>query len=175
METILEILKYILPALIVLACSYFMLKKMLDSQYQLQALELNARYSKDAVALKLQAYERLLLFLDRITISTLIGRLRTGSMLNNELKAIIMISIQKEYEHNIAQQLYTSPKLWDIISLAKNDMISFVELHGNSLNPEANAQELSRLLLNEYNKLKTRPVQIAIQAVKEEAKIILNV
>lgn len=175
MESFLEILKYIIPALIVLACSSFLLKRMLDSQYQLKALDLKSRYSKDAIALKLQAYERLLLFLDRIQVPNLIARLRTSAMRNDELKNVMMISVQKEYEHNIAQQLYTSPKLWEIIQLAKNDMIAFIELQADSLNPAGNSQELANQILGEYSQLKTKPIQLAIQAVKEEAKIILNV
>ncbi|MGA0233149.1 MAG: hypothetical protein ACO3MB_09800, partial [Saprospiraceae bacterium] len=64
---------------------------------------------------------------------------------------------------------------WEIIQLAKNDMIAFIELQADSLNPAGNSQELANQILGEYSQLKTKPIQLAIQAVKEEAKIILNV
>ena len=62
MEIFLEILKFTIPGLIVFAATYFILKQYISSQYDLKALELRSKYSKDAIPLKLQAYERLLLF-----------------------------------------------------------------------------------------------------------------
>ena len=175
MEVILEILKYTIPALIVFLSSYFIHRQYLNNQYHLQSLELKARYSKEAIPLKLQAYERLILFCDRISIPSLIMRLKTQEMRSVELKDVMMIATQKEFEHNIAQQLYTSKKLWEIISLAKNDIINFVEVHAKQCSSDASANELAQILLREYNQLKSKPAELAIQAIKEEAKIILNV
>ena len=114
-ESFFEILKYTIPALIVFATSYFLLKQYLGSEYELKALELKSKYSKDAIPLKLQAYERLLLFCERISIPNLLLRLKTKNMNANDLKNVMVISVQKEFEHNMAQQLYASQKLWDII------------------------------------------------------------
>ena len=126
METVLEIIKYTLPSLIVFATSYYLLRQYLNNQYNMKALEMRSKYSQDAIPLKLQAYERLLLFCERINLHNLILRLKTSNMTNLELKNAMIISIQKEYEHNMAQQLYASQKLWDIITLAKNDTISII-------------------------------------------------
>ncbi len=174
MEALLEILKYILPALIVFATSYYILKKLVDNQYHLQVLEFKNKYSKEAIPLKLQSYERLILFCDRISIPNLIMRLKTKEMKNIELKNVMMISVQKEFEHNIAQQLYTSTKLWEIISLAKTDVMSFIELHSNNIDPDALSIDLANKLLTEHHKLKKDPIDLAILAIREEAKIILN-
>lgn len=175
MEIFLEIVKYTLPAIIVFLSSYLILKKYLDAQLDLKSIELRARYSKDAIPLKLQAYERLLLFCERISIPNLIMRLKTNTMRVEDLQRAMMISIQKEYEHNMAQQLYASPKLWDIISLVKNDMISMVDGAAKSLAPQESAKMLSDALFDQLNKLDRSPVDVAITAIKEEAKIILDV
>lgn len=175
MESILEILKYTIPGLIVFASTYYILRQYLNNQYQLKALELKSNYSLEAIPLKLQAYERLLLFCERISIPNLIMRLKTRDMTVIELKNSMVISIQKEYEHNMAQQLYASHKLWDIITLAKNDIISFVSDQASSLSSDDNADALASKLLSSLNQLNTQPQDIAINAIKEEAKIILNV
>ncbi len=175
MEIFFEILKYTLPALIVMATAYYILKKLVDNQYHMQALELKSKYAKDAIPLKLQAYERLILFCDRMDVRQLIMRLKTSEMRSIELKNVMMISIQKEYEHNIAQQLYTSAQLWQIITLAKNDMISFIENNAKSVDMDSPSNNLADHLLKQYVALEKNPVQIAVEAIKEEAKIILNV
>ena len=175
MEVFLEILKYTLPGLLVFLASYFILRKLVDSRYHLQALELKAKYSKDAIPLKLQAYERLILFCDRIDVPNLIMRLNSRDMSSAGLKSAMMISVQKEYEHNIAQQLYISNKLWQIISLAKNDVISFIEMNTQGFAADDRSEELARKLLNEYGKLERSPINIAISAIKEESKYLLDV
>ena len=101
MTTILEILKYTLPSLVVFATSYYLLKQYISGQYELRALEVKASYSKQAIPLKLQAYERLLLFCDRISLPSLLLRLRDQNMTAGQLKNAMIISVQKEYEHNI--------------------------------------------------------------------------
>ena len=175
MDTVFEVIKYILPAIIVFVTAYFLIKKLVDSQYHLKALELKSKYSKEAIPLKLQAYERLILFCDRIDIPSLILRLKTPKMTSIELKNTMIISVQKEFEHNIAQQLYTSNQLWHIIQLAKNDVIAFIETHSFGISPESPANTLAQHLLEEAGKQKKGPVKIALDAIKEEAKIILNV
>lgn len=174
-ETILEILKFTIPGLIVFATAYYLQKQYNDSLYQRQALESRKKYSQDAIPLKLQAYERLLLFTNRIHIPDLILRLKTRDMTTDELKNAMVISVQKEYEHNLAQQLYTSQKLWEIITLAKNDTISYIFDAAKGLSETSNAQELSNALMQKLNSVSKSPLDVASQAIKEEAKIILSV
>jgi len=174
-ESFFEILKYTIPALIVFATSYFLLKQYLTNQYDLRALEVKSKYSKDAIPLKLQAYERLLLFCERISIPNLLLRLKTRDMSVTELKNAMVISVQKEFEHNMAQQLYTSQKLWDILSLAKNDIISMVTNEANKHNGNENAEALAKGLMTQLSTMNKSPLNIAIQGIKEEAKIILKV
>ncbi|NNE25478.1 MAG: hypothetical protein HKN09_01425 [Saprospiraceae bacterium] len=175
MEVILEILKYTIPGLIVFAACYFILRQYLNNQYNLKALEVRGKYAQDAIPLKLQAYERLLLLCERISIPNLIMRLRMNDMTVDALKNAMMISVQKEYEHNIAQQLYTSKKLWDIIKLTKNDIMAIINQHGNSMSPQADSSQLMDALFDYLSAGSNNPVDIAIKAIKEEAKIILDV
>ncbi len=175
MATFLEILKYIIPSLVVFATCYFLIKQFFNKEYALKALELKGKYSKDAIPLKLQAYERLLLFCDRISIPNLLLRLKTRNMTVDDLKAAMMISVQKEFEHNMAQQLYVSNKLWEILHLAKNDTISLITSSAEGLSNQENAESLANKLMQKYSSMQKNPIQIATTAIKEEAKIILDV
>ncbi len=174
-EIILEVLKYTIPALVVFLSVYFILKQYLASQYELKALELRNKYSKNAIPLKLQAYERLLLFCERISIPNLIMRLKTRNMTAEALQNAMMISVQKEYEHNMAQQLYASQQLWDIISLAKNDILSIINNQSSKVSSQESANVLTDSLFAQLKQMKSSPLDLAIQAIKEETKIILDV
>lgn len=174
-EIILEVLKYTIPALVVFLACYFILRQYLNNQYSMKALEARSKYSKDAIPLKLQAYERLLLFCERISIPNLVMRLNSKNMTADTLKHAMMISVQKEYEHNIAQQLYTSQQLWDIIKLVKNEMVSIIGKTGETVSPNESSDMLAEALFRYMNENEKNPVNLAIQAVKEEAKIILDV
>ncbi len=172
---LLEILKYTLPSLIVFTTSYYILKQYIDSQYNMKAMELKSRYRKDAIPLKLAAYERLLLLCDRIHLPNLILRLKVKDMSAADLKTAMIISIQQEYEHNLAQQLYTSQQLWDIITLTKNDLMSIVNNAAEKLGSNLSADELAHAVISEYATMEKNPINFSITAIKEEAKIILNV
>ena len=93
----------------------------------------------------------------------------------DQLKNTMIISVQKEYEHNMAQQLYTSHKLWEILTLVKNDIIAIISDSANSLGAHASAQDLSVALMNKLQSHTKSPEHVGIQAIKEEAKIILDV
>ena len=174
MNSFLEILAYTVPAIVVFATAYYLLKKLMETQLQEKQLELNKDLISSKLPLKLQAYERLLLFCERIKPSNLVLRLRTPNMTNDELQKSLLIAVQKEYEHNLAQQLYTSKNLWNIITLAKDEVLNQVTGALNGLAPEGNASELSNKISAIENSDPKHPVKLAIHAIKEEAKIILG-
>lgn len=174
MTTVLEILKYVLPSLIVFGTAYLLIKKFLDAQYHIKALELKASYSKDAIPLKLQAYERLILLCERVRVPQLLMRLKDREMTAKDLKNAMVISVQKEFEHNMAQQLYCSGKLWDIITLAKNDTITLITNTYDENKHANDPSEFANLLIQKLRQMPKSAIGLAIQAVKEEAKIILD-
>ncbi len=174
MSIFLEIIKLTVPSLIVFATAYFVLRQYLQAQYQKDAMQLRNKLSKEAIPLKLKAYERLLLFCSRIDIHNLILRLKTRDMNVEQLTNAMVVSVQKEYEHNLAQQLYTSNKLWEIITLSKNDVIALIFEAAKLLPQKANANELSQALMQKINS-NANPLKVAEKAIKEEAKLILDV
>lgn len=121
-QTVLEILKYIVPTVIV----YFLMRQFLQQQLQLTAIDKKSEIKKETLGIRFQAYERLILFSERIKLSDLVMRLMTEEMTSKALKNAILISVQKEFEHNITQQLYVSGQLWSMIQLYKDNVISVV-------------------------------------------------
>lgn len=170
---LLEIVKISVPALIVFFTVYKIMGKFLDRQYQTRLLDTKDKNAATTLPLRLTAYERLSLFCERISIPALLLRLRTKDMDAAALQYAMMIAIQKEFEHNITQQVYVSNKLWEIIKYTKDDTINTINLIADTVDPKAEAKELSTALLNVLDEKKVMTYDKALEAIKKEAGILM--
>lgn len=169
----LEILKFTIPALIVFFTAYFMLRQLLKNQYLTQRLEFKKDQLHVTLPLRLQAYERLTLFCERSNLENVILRVRSDKMSATELHYSILIAMQKEYEHNVAQQVYVSPQLWEIIVLAKNTTLGVVTKVANEMPDGSDGLALSSALFKSLSELPTKPFDQALLAIKREASELM--
>ncbi len=170
---ILELLKIILPALIVFATVYFMLRQYFGNQLINKQLEIQQSQSGQILPIKLQAYERLILFCDRISPQALVYRLKQNGMTVGGLRTALLIAIQQEYEHNMAQQIYVSDKLWEIIVLAKNEVQNLVVKAADGLDMDAPCSVLNDNIVKVLGAVHFEPNEKAKSAIKQEVKLIL--
>ena len=173
LAVILEILKYVLPAFIMFLTVYYMMKHYLDGQYKIKMLDLKQKQQQTTLPLRLQAYERLSLFCERISIPGLILRLRTEDMTTNDLRIALMVAVQHEFEHNITQQVYVSEKLWQIIKVAKDDVVNVINHVAKEMDPNSDSKAFSRALFNLMDQRGGMPIDKAIIAIKKEAGLLL--
>lgn len=169
---ILEIVKYAVPALVVFATVYYILKQFMVNQSHMMALENRNKRTDQMVALKLKAYERLMMFCERISIPNLIYRLKANSMDARMLENALLIGIQQEMEHNLSQQIYVSDQLWQILQLAKDDVISYIVQQGSTMNPKSTGNDLSNALLSNLPGPKDNPISKAKHAVRTETGLL---
>ncbi len=170
---ILELVKLTVPALIVFLTAYYILKTYLENQYRLQAAELRKGQLEMTLPLKLQAYERLSMLCERISIPNLLLRIRKEGMTAGELRVALLLAIQQEYEHNITQQVYVSEQLWEIIKMARDEAVNMVSLVAEKAGPRADGKELAQALFNMVNQREITAVEKALLAIKKEAAIVL--
>ena len=170
METFLEILKYILPSFIVFGATYFVMQKFLDAEHRKQLLLLRQSNQKVTTPLRLQAYERLLLFLERIAMDKLVLRVNRPGMSAKILQAELIRTIQEEFDHNLTQQLYTSNSAWDTLKKAKDESMKIVNVAGTQLKPGATGPELGQKIFEIMMKLETSPAQLAILILKKDIR-----
>ena len=173
METALEILKYILPALIVFATVYFLMKKFLDTQYHTQVLKFKQDQMKNTLPVKLQAYERMAMFCERISLDNLSYRLSSHNIDAKSMSNAMLIAIQQEYEHNMSQQVYISEKLWEIITMAKNQMQNIISTAADDPTIGNSPAALVQKAVEIQNSMGGSPVNTAKKAIKKEIEIIL--
>ena len=169
MELFFEILKYTIPGLVVFATAYFILKMLLEERQRIDRAILRNDAQKITLPLRLQAYERLTLLCDRAGVLNTMFRVRTPGMKVRDLRTMLMLAISQEFDHNTSQQLYVSDTLWKIIQFAKNDTLTLVTTAGDELNPDADAELLFNVLVDELEKQNPPTLEKALMAIRTEA------
>ncbi len=170
-EKLIEALLYALPALVsgVIAVYYF--KEYTKSDNGLEKFKLLKEGKKQITKLKLQAYERLTLFLERIALNKLVTRILPAND-NKQAYAMSLIhTVESEFEHNITQQIYVSEELWNIILTAKNRTIQIIRELAEK--PEIkDAQQLREAIIN-YVIENQNPSSMALSILKAEVNEIM--
>lgn len=169
MDTLLVILQSTVPALVVFATVYYLFRGFMRHQWNMAQLDRQKENRDTIFPLKLQAYERLALFCERIRLDNLLYRINNPEMSGQELQQTLMIAIQQEYDHNLTQQIYVSDNLWQIITLCKNQYQALISEIQGQTNAEWIQSAYGRLA-----ELKSSPIDIARQAIKQEADVLLS-
>ncbi|MEZ4985765.1 MAG: hypothetical protein R2795_12155 [Saprospiraceae bacterium] len=123
-----EILQLAIPALIVGLTAYYLVKEMLEKQLALQAQKIQQERQSAVTPLRMQAYERLSILVERLSLPGLLMRNTSENMQANTLKIALLIAIQQEFDHNTSQQIYVSDNLWKIIQATRDDLIEFIDI-----------------------------------------------
>lgn len=170
---VLEILKYTIPSLITFLTAFTLIKLFIDGERGKKDLELRAAHYKDSLPLRLQAYERLTLFLERITPTNIIARVNKPGMSARDLQLSLISNIRLEFEHNLSQQIYVSSPVWLMIVQVKEEIISIVNRVAANLPEAATGKDLSRAIIEYFiNNEQVMPTQKALDTIKSEVKQI---
>lgn len=170
METFLDILKYVLPSVITFLTAYFLVKKFLERDYNEKLTTMKSENQKMITPLRLQAYERLILLMERTNLSDLITRTHKSEMSARMLHNELLKTIRNEFDHNIAQQLYVTNKSWDSLKTAKEETIKTINIAASHVSDTAPAMELVNVLFDIITKVERLPTEIATDILKMEAR-----
>jgi hypothetical protein len=127
---------------------------------------------KIILPLRLQAYERIILFLERISPNNLIMRMNKPEMSSVQLQAALVKVIREEFEYNLSQQLYISSKAWEMVKNAKEETIKLINVASGKLPDTASSGELVKIILDLSLETERLPVNIAIDEIKREIQKI---
>lgn len=163
---IIEILAYTLPSLITGGVAYFLFDSYFKDQQNTRRWLLQKDNRKDTLPLRLQAYERMTLFLERINPSQLLVRITPISEDKIDYQNYVIAQIEQEYEHNLAQQTYVSKECWSIITTSKNATIQMILLATKN-EKITDANQLRELILNDLLS-KPSPSSTALAFLKNE-------
>jgi hypothetical protein len=165
---LLEIATYTLPAIITGGVAFGLLHKFFKNEENKRKFELLRENQRLGLPIRLQAYERIVLFLERVNPINLMMRVEPNSLDAQNYATLLIHTIQTEYEHNIAQQIYFTHESWEIILKAKNSIIT--QIRRFSIEGEVKSgEELRTKLLQELTQTESASA-VAISFIKEELK-----
>ena len=165
---IVDFLFYLAPSLLVAGTAWWLIRSFIRRESALRILEQKSRRESDLLPLRLQAYERMILYLERISTAALLEREYDDSLTVAEFRFKLVSAIRNEFEHNLAQQIYVSAPLWEVIRTAKEEMVGLVLKSSSSLDPALPSAALSKGLLGFVLESKENPTQRAINILKSE-------
>ena len=170
MEYITYISLTLISATAVFAASYYVLKTYLENEQKKELLKINSTSKKTVLPLRLQAYERMTIYLERIQPGTLINRCRKDGMTAADLHLSLLSTIRTEYDHNTAQQIYINEKTWEVIKVSKEETIAIINNAAAGIPPKADGKDLSKSVLEQLMKFKERnlPTNKALRALKAD-------
>lgn len=168
MEELADILKITIPALIVFFTAWILLRNMIKNDQDKRKQELILQNSRTVTPIKLQAYERIVLFLERISLESLLLRVSTPDISAQQLHSAMLNAIRSEFEHNLSQQIYMSQQAWEVVRNARSNMIKIINSEAGNLTPDATGMVFSKMLLEKIMEIEQEPTRAAIDFVKAE-------
>ncbi len=170
MDTVLEILKYVLPALVVFFTAYFSIKQLIKNERSRRNFELITKNKQIVTPIRLQAYERLALFLERISPENLVMKYSKEQLNVSQLQNQMLKTIRSEFDHNVSQQIYISPQAWEVIKGARENTVKLINATAQQYKPNESALKLSRALLEKVMSQQKTSTQTAIEYLKREVR-----
>ena len=168
MDIFIEILRIIIPSLAIMVVTFYLVRSFLKNNERMRNTEYMIRSHEITVPLRLQAYERLTLFLERISLDSLLMRCNQPGMNSRQLHTELLNTIRSEYEHNLSQQVYMSVQTWEMVKNARAQMIKIINTAAEKTNPVLPAIELSKKILENMGEYQKSPTQTALDFIKSE-------
>jgi hypothetical protein len=168
----LEILKYTIPSLVLFLTVFYILHSYFEDQERKRQSKSAFKNRELITPLRLQAYERIVLFLERISVESLILRISEVGMTSKQLHSDLLATIRAEYEHNLSQQLYISDKAWETIKSARSNTIKIITLCAEKTPGDAPYTQLSTKILEMIMEMDETPTSTAINFLKKEVQLL---
>ena len=161
-----ELFFYLLPAIVTGIVAYQFFSLHTKSEYNRRQFLLKQEEQKDMLQLRVQAYERMTLFLERINLPKLLVRVAPDSSDKNDYEALLISHIETEFEHNLVQQIYIGTECWNMIKASKNTAIQLI-IKTNMNDKVDSADKLRAAILNTMMD-QTNPSEVALIYIKKE-------
>lgn len=170
-NNVLQLFFYLLPAVVVGLVAFYFFQMYFKNEEGRRRYILRQENQKTALPLRLQAYERMALFLERISLGKLLLRVKPAGKSKEEYENQLIHTIDMEFEHNLAQQIYLSGECWNVIKTAKNATIGMIRKAGKMEEAE-NADKLREVLLTKLMD-QASPTDAALDYIKKDVRNII--
>lgn len=172
-----EILKYVIPALVVVLGVWLIQHGMFRNEEKKRQYDLKRESQKTISPLRMRAYERLSLLLERTEPEAMIKELMNDPTWMNksviDIQRELLQRVRLEFDHNMSQQIYVSDELWQKIMLARDEMGAFINQMAVQIKPNSTGLDYMKTLIQAYHLNGDTPHEMALQALKNESRSLL--
>ncbi len=165
-------LAIVISVLIVTLGVYFCIQALIKSQSDRKLWDQKLAHHQLITPLRLQAYERMCLYLERITPNNLLLRTVGSASTAPELHQLLIREIREEFNHNLAQQIYIGIDAWEMVRKAKEDVIATINLANQELEEDASATDLARKIMKQVIEKGTPSITVALELLKKEIQVL---
>jgi hypothetical protein len=169
MEALIEFGKMIIPAGVVLYAMFLTVRSFTVKEIELKKLEVRTRSIETILPARLQAYERMTLFLERIAPQNLLIRLNNPGFSARDFHKVLLDEIRNEFNHNVSQQVYMGEEVWNQIRNSKEDLIITINDSASQLPADATSIDLSKKI---FEAVMNKNVDLITHALSELRKEI---
>jgi len=172
MEALIEFGKILIPASVVLYAAYLLVRAQIQKEIELKKLDVRGKNIDGILPNRLQAYERMTLFLERISPPNLLVRLNNPQLASRDFQQLLLQEIRNEFNHNVTQQVYMSNDVWELIKNAKEDLIVVINESASELSPDAPSIDLSKKIFEKSMSKQVDVIGHAVSELKQEIQRI---
>ena len=169
MNDLIEVLKYSAPLIIILVVVIVILRNFTQREKNKLRYDVIRGNNKLLTPVRLQAYERIILLLERIKPESVALRLQNSKMKYKQLQLLMLDTVRKEFNHNLSQQIYLTDETWSAVVNAKEQIVRLINLTGTKMTDESSTGDFIRYMIELYNNMEIRPIENTIRLVKTEA------
>ena len=170
-DQITDVLINLLPAVLVAAIAIFFFKQFVDNEQRRRRFLIQKDLKKESLPVRLQAYERMTLFLERISPAKLLTRVNPTSSNKEDYEALLIANIEQEFDHNLSQQIYVTDECWSVITASKNATIQLIR-KANMQEKTDSADKLREVILTDLMD-KQAPSNTGLSYIRQEVSQLL--
>jgi len=168
MEYLFYAVLILVPSGIVFGTAYFFLNKLTEKEQRIASIELRKERQKMMLPHRVDAYQRIVLFLERISPNSIVMRLHNPAFSAAQFHAELLRNIREEFEHNVAQQIFITPQAWEMVKISKEETIKIVNIAASQLGDASTGTEMASKTLEIASQVNPLPTEIAARLLKEE-------
>jgi len=168
MDALIDFGMILLPASLVLYAAFLLVRSFIHKDIDLKKLEIRGKAIETILPNRLHAYERMTLFLERMSPQNLLVRLNSGSMPAKDFHQVLLTEVRNEYNHNVSQQVYISEEVWELIKNAKEDLIVSINDAASEMSEQSTSLDLSKKIFEKTMSKTVDPMAHALAELKRE-------
>lgn len=168
MDVLVEFGKILIPASVVLYAAYLLVRSFIQKEIDLKRLDVRSRSIETVLPNRLHAYERMTLFLERMSPQNLLVRVNTSTLAAREFHQLLLAEVRNEYNHNVSQQVYIGEEVWELIKSAKEDLIVTINDSALEMGEGATSLDLSKKIFEKTIAKSVDPLGHALSELKRE-------